>query len=102
MNAVKDFFRYFYTGQIPDGATALQVFALASKFKVQRLKTECGRKALDGIDKVNLDALDVLVDHPDDLNKLVEAMQNRDQGFAAPRLAYASKVQKMVKLDSAI
>lgn len=50
---VEEFFRYFYTGEIPDDINAIKMFALAVKFNVAELKTICEERILDELDETN-------------------------------------------------
>lgn len=126
-NAVDDFLRYFYTGEIGNEANALEVFDLAAKFNVQKLKATCERKVLKKVNESN--ALEVftlghlhgsnvmkrkafaeikkmfpefkldadLINQPDKLKKLIEAKLKRNKIVEEADRAFALKAQKLKK-----
>lgn len=56
--AVEDFLRCLYTGKIQDGTNAMELFALAAKYNVQKMKSIFERAILHKVGEDN--ALEVL------------------------------------------
>lgn len=51
--AVEQFLRFFYTGRIPDDLHAMELFAMAAKYDVPKLKTKCEQLVLRHLDHNN-------------------------------------------------
>lgn len=56
--AVEEFLRHFYTGEIPNVTNTMELFALSSKYNLPALMSVCEELILENIDELN--AIDVL------------------------------------------
>lgn len=59
ITSIGQFLAYFYIGIVPDNANCMELFALATKYNVQKLKKSCTEAILKNLNQSN--AFDILI-----------------------------------------
>ena len=105
LGTVKEFLRYFYTAKLPKNL--MEIFALASKFKVPELKSKLGKQFLSSLNEKNAWKIFSLAHKFDSEEMKIAAFKEIQKMFPDKNLpekmaGNLPMVQKLIELKSKI